>query len=148
MQAIAHDRQDALDGHRASVLIVDDDPATRALLRAVVEDLVALPCHIYEAEDGGSALRIAHQVRPRLVLLDIVLPGSDASGVLICQQLCKDANTKVIIITGVSSRSIVDACLSAGAAECILKPFSTDHMRTAIERCLSLATLVSASAGD
>jgi CheY-like chemotaxis protein len=119
----------------ASVLIVDDDPVARALLRAVFEGL-SVPCRVYEAADSQSALRIAQTAAPRLVLLDIVLPGSLASGVAICQQLCKDFRTKVVIITGSPSRTIVDACLSAGALECIKKPFDTVEMRDKAEQWL------------
>lgn len=119
----------------ADILIVDDDPMTRALLRAVFEGL-SVPCRVYEAEDSASALRIAQTAAPRLVLLDIVLPGSADSGVLICQQLCKDLRTKVVIITGSPSRSIADACLSAGALECIKKPFDAAEMRARAEQWL------------
>jgi CheY-like chemotaxis protein len=119
----------------AGVLIVDDDPATRALLRAVFEGL-SVPCRVYEAADSQSALRIAQTAAPRLVLLDIVLPGSAASGVLVCQQLCKDPRTKVVVITGSPSRTIVDACLSAGALECIKKPFDMVEIRDKAEQWL------------
>jgi DNA-binding response OmpR family regulator len=74
---------------------------------------------------------------PDLVLLDIVLPGSEMSGVLLCQQLCRDARTKVVVVTAQTQESIVEACLSAGAIERVTKPFSVNELQTKIEGWLS-----------
>ena len=111
-----------------NVLIVDDEPAIRTLLREIAEGL-SVPCRVYEAADGQSALQIARVTRLDLVLLDIVLPGSTTSGVLVCQELCKSTRTKVVIISGNAGRAILDACLSMGATECVRKPFSPDQLR-------------------
>ena len=119
-----------------NVLIVDDEAATRALLRATVEGL-AMPCRILEAVDGDSALEIARQTRPDLVLLDIVLPGSGTSGVWVCQELSKDRRTRVVIISGKAGDSVIRACLYAGAIEHVAKPFSVPELRARIEQWLS-----------
>ena len=121
---------------KKTVLIVDDEAAMRTLLRAVVEG-ASVPCRIVEAADGDSAVEIARRDRPDVVLLDIVLPGSSASGVLVCQDLCKDSRTKVVIVSGQAGRSIIDACLNAGAIEHVQKPFSVSEMRARMERWLS-----------
>jgi CheY-like chemotaxis protein len=118
------------------VLVVDDEAATRALLRATVEGL-SMPCQVAEAADGDTAIELARRVRPDLVLLDIVLPGSAASGVLVCQELCKDSRTKVVIVSGQAQRSILDACFSAGAIQHVNKPFSVPELRDSIERWLA-----------
>ena len=121
---------------KKTVLIVDDEAGMRTLLRAVVEG-ASVPCRIVEAVDGDSAVEIARRDRPDVVLLDIVLPGSSASGVLVCQELCKDSRTKVVIVSGQAGRSIIDACLNAGAIEHVQKPFSVSEMRARMERWLS-----------
>ena len=118
------------------VLIVDDEPATRALLKATVEGL-SVPCRISEVADGDMAIEIARESRPDLVLLDIVLPGSSASGVLVCRQLCRDQRTKVVIVSGRAGTSIIDACMNAGAVEHVSKPFSVPGMRAKLEQWLS-----------
>ncbi len=118
------------------VLVVDDEAATRALLRATVEGL-SMPCQVEEAADGDTAIELARRVRPDLVLLDIVLPGSTASGVLVCQELCKDSRTKVVIVSGQAQRSILDACFTAGAIQHVNKPFSVAELRNSIERWLA-----------
>jgi|GEM_PF-6670681 len=83
---------------RPIVLIMDDEAAIRKLLRATVESL-PFPCEVMEAPDGKTALEIARLHRPTLALLDILLPGSSTSGVIVCSELCKDARTKVVIVT-------------------------------------------------
>jgi sigma-B regulation protein RsbU (phosphoserine phosphatase) len=119
-----------------AILIVDDDDATRLLLRATIEGLCT-PCRIYEAADGDTALAMAGRARPDLALIDIVLPGSTASGVLVCEHLCKDPRTKVVVISGQANESIVQAALSAGAVAYVRKPFSVEEIRAKIATWLS-----------
>jgi CheY-like chemotaxis protein len=119
-----------------TVLIVDDEPSTRAALRTMVEGLPA-PCRVLEAADGATALRLANSLSPDLVLLDIVLPGSETSGVLVCQELCK-SHTKVLIVSANASGSIAQACLAMGAADILHKPFSVEDARALIASCLGL----------
>jgi CheY-like chemotaxis protein len=128
-------------GHEArpdadlSVLIVDDEASTRRLLRTTV-DRLRVPCTITEAADGETALEMARSSRPDLVLLDIVLPGSSVSGVMVCQELCRDLETRVVLITGRASDAIVHTCMALGAVECIRKPFSVEQMLDTIQRWL------------
>ena len=112
-----------------SILIVDDEPAIRTLLREIAEGL-SVTCRVYEAADGQSALEIARSRHPDVVLLDIVLPGSSASGVLVCQELCRDSRTKVVIVSGHASKTILRTCLSMGAADCVSKPFLPGELRS------------------
>jgi len=63
------------------VLIADDHEAMRKLLRGTVEG-IPIPAVIYEAADGDEAIRFARSNRPDLALVDIVLPGSEASGAI------------------------------------------------------------------
>lgn len=112
-----------------TVLIVDDDRATRLLLKAAVEGL-SIPCRIHEAASGDEAIAAGRRSRPDLALVDIVLPGSGASGVMVCTELCRDSRTKVVIVSGQASDSIVHAALAAGAVEYIRKPFSVENLQS------------------
>ncbi len=127
--------QDAGSGGGATVLIVDDEAATRTLLRKTVEGL-GVPCRVLEAADGDTALQLARRSAPDLVLLDIVLPGSSTSGVLLCQELCK-AHVRVLIVSGRATGPIAQACLSMGALDILRKPFEVQAARSMIESCLS-----------
>ena len=123
-------------GGERTVLIVDDEAATRRLLKSTVKGL-GIPCKIVEAVDGDQAVALAQRERPDLALVDIVLPGSSRSGVLVCQELLKVTGTKVVIVTGQASDSITQSCLSLGATDCIRKPFSVAEMREKLQRWLS-----------
>ena len=93
---------------KKTVLIVDDEAGMRTLLRAMVEG-ASVPCRIVEAADGDSAVEMARRDRPDVVPLDIVLPGSSASGVPVCQELCKDSRTKVVIVHIITGTAIMTA---------------------------------------
>ena len=118
-----------------TVLIVDDQAEIRKALRMILEAL-SQACRVLEATDGDSALRLARAERPDLVLLDIVLPGSGVSGVLVCQELCKDPRTKVVIVSAEASDAIVQACLSQGAVEYVRKPFSVPDLQAKLDAWL------------
>jgi len=118
-----------------SILIIDDQESTRALMREAAEKM-PFPCNVREAADGQAAVRLAREESPDLVLLDIVLPGSSTSGVLICNQLCREG-AKVVIVSGQASKAIVQACLSSGAIDYVPKPFSVDSLREKMERWLA-----------
>lgn len=115
---------------------MDDEAAIRKLLRATVESL-PIPCQVIEAPDGKTALELARRRRPTLALLDILLPGSSTSGVIVCAELCKDARTKVVIITGQKNDTINQACLSMGALDIIHKPFVVDELKAKLTCWLS-----------
>ncbi len=118
------------------VLIVDDQEPTRLLMRTAVEG-AGLPCRVVEASDGDAALKVAADLHPDLILLDIVLPGSASSGVLVCNALCKDPRNKVVIVSGQAHRMIVQACLNAGALAYVPKPFAVETFQEQVRGWLS-----------
>jgi DNA-binding response OmpR family regulator len=124
------------------VLIVDDDPVARTVLAGFVRT-VSNDCLIAEAADGDAALDLIRADRPDLALVDLMLPNSGVSGVLVCQELCKESRTKVIIITGMTSRAVVDTCLDMGAQSCLRKPFAGAELRAQLEGCLAARVPVS-----
>lgn len=118
------------------VLIVDDDDATRRLLREIVEGL-GIPSLVFEATDGDAAIEFARRNRPDVALIDIVLPGSEATGVTVCKELCRDSRTRVVVVSGQASDAIVQAALSAGAVAYVRKPFVVDDMRARLASLLA-----------
>ncbi len=75
----------------ATVLIVDDTPANIGVLRGI---LAAEGYQLYAATSGELALKIAHQSKPDLILLDVMMPGMD--GIEICGHLKSNPETKNI----------------------------------------------------
>ncbi len=135
MTAEQPEQEEVLKDKRPHVLIVDDEPSARALMRAAVE---ALPfsCRISEAADSDTALRISASARPDVVLLDIVLPDSKGSGVVVCKELCQDLRTRVVIVSGQPPGPMIDMCLKAGAAEYVKKPFSVSDLQEKLRHYL------------
>ncbi len=104
------------------VLVVDDEEDIRELVRY---NLSKAGYDVVCAASGEEALIAARQVRPMLVLLDIMLPGID--GLEVCKRLKEDAALKNIPIVMVSARgeeTDVVTGLELGADDYISKPFS------------------------
>lgn len=104
------------------ILIVDD----LAINRIILKVKLASACHdSVQAADGASALAAARAEKPKLILLDMMLP--DISGIEVCRQLRADPQTRdipVVIITASSDRARRLEALAAGADEFLTKPLN------------------------
>lgn len=103
----------------ANVLVVDDDPKIRDLLRLYLEREGHRTAF---AEDGPQALERARQRRPDIVLLDVMLPGLD--GFEVCRQLRDESDAAILLLTARSGDSDKVVGLDLGADDYIVKPFS------------------------
>ena len=116
------------------ILIVDDEPTQRFLLREILSNQAGLT--ILEAEDGIQALQLARELVPDLILLDIMMPGKD--GLKVCEQLKSDPRLRSIPIVIVSA--LVDHCaigIKAGADGYLTKPVDEDDLFNALHQALS-----------
>jgi putative two-component system response regulator len=110
----------------ATVLVADDEPAARRLLRRILEPA---GYRVLEAGTGKQALGIAESEQPDLLILDIAMP--DIDGVEICRTIKNDPITHltpVIHITGVTTREQRLRALSAGSDEFVGKPFDIEEL--------------------
>ena len=78
------------------LLIVDDDPRFRALIRQILEGAAAFEV-VGEAHEGSSALEAARELKPDVVLLDVNLP--DTTGFELAPQLVAEGGQPAIVIT-------------------------------------------------
>ena len=101
------------------VLIVDDDPNIRSLLRLYLEREQA---RVTEAADGQAALTEAGTSQFDLVLLDVMLPGID--GMEVCRRLRENSEVPIILLTARSGDSDKVVGLDLGADDYVVKPFS------------------------
>jgi two-component system response regulator ResD len=101
------------------VLVVDDDDMIRRLVRTVLE---ADEFEVVEARDGATALRLATESDPAIVVLDIMMPGID--GVEVCRRLDHE-RAKVIVLTARDDPQLEKECQEAGANAFVTKPFSS-----------------------
>jgi response regulator RpfG family c-di-GMP phosphodiesterase len=113
------------------LLLVDDDPGLRALLRATLD---AVDVEVEESEDAPSALAAIRRRRPDAIVLDVNLPGMD--GLAFTRQLKLDRATKdipIVILSGSDGGTSV-AALEAGADSFLGKPFSPLELLAIVER--------------
>ena len=124
---------------RCTVLVVDDDPRSLALLTGILSDE---GYRVRPADSGELALASISAKRPELILLDIRMPGAD--GFEVCRRLKLQEATRDIPIVFLSSASEVEERvegLRLGAVDFISKPFSRDELLARVQIHLELATL-------
>ena len=118
----------------ATVLVVDDEKDLVELVRYHLEK-EGLTC--YEAYDGESALQVARERHPHLIVLDLMLPGVD--GLEVCRTLRKDPKTaSVAIIMLTAKADEVDRIvgLEMGADDYMVKPFSPRELVARVKAVL------------
>jgi CheY-like chemotaxis protein len=104
------------------VLIVDDNPDIRRLLAISL----GRDCAVGEAEDGPAALESIRQYQPKVVVLDVMMPG-DLDGLQVLQAIKSNPQTNSIRVVMVSARGHVadlDQARLLGADAYFIKPFS------------------------
>jgi DNA-binding NtrC family response regulator len=113
------------------VLLIDDEARVRVSLKSVLEPTY----ETIQAADAQEGLELFRKEAPHLVLLDVILPGTDGLSVL--QTLrAEDRTTPVIMLTGTKSvKTAVDA-MKFGAADYLSKPFDVEELRIVVERAL------------
>jgi CheY-like chemotaxis protein len=110
-----------LMGQSSKILVVDDEPVGRQLLEAI---LYPENFDIYYAENGAEALDKAIEIRPDLILMDVMMPEMD--GFQVCRNLRKHetlGNVPIILITALDDRDSMIKGLDSGADDYISKPF-------------------------
>ena len=121
-----------------SILIVEDQPDIRKLIRMTLE---FEPYDVHEASDGVSGLRVAADVKPDLMLLDVMMPG-ELDGLQVCKRIKSDPvlrNIRVILLTARGQARDLEAGREAGADEYLVKPFSPLQLIETIEKLLAEA---------
>ncbi|MCG3146756.1 MAG: KDP operon transcriptional regulatory protein KdpE [Verrucomicrobiae bacterium] len=106
-----------------SVLIIDDEPPIRRLLRLTLEPA---GYRVFEAEAGQLGLQDAAAKRPDVVVLDLGLPDMD--GLVVLQRLREWSTTPVLVLTVRNQEADKVAALDAGADDYLTKPFSTAEL--------------------
>ncbi|HWA66800.1 MAG TPA: MtrAB system response regulator MtrA [Mycobacteriales bacterium] len=108
---------------RAKVLVVDDDPALSEMLGIVLRNEGFEPSFV---GDGDAALGAFHSTKPDLVLLDLMLPGTD--GVDVCRAIRAESATPIVMLTARGDTVDVVTGLDSGADDYIVKPFKPKEL--------------------
>ena len=118
------------------VLIAEDEALIRLDLKEMLEeegyDVVG------EAADGETAVRLAEELRPDLVVLDVKMPVLD--GIAAAERIAGARVAPVVIVTAFSQRDLVERARAAGAMAYLVKPFHKHDLVAAIEMAVSRFT--------
>jgi signal transduction histidine kinase len=126
--------------HTPDVLVVDDDPRNRRLLE---EYLMAAGYDVRLAADGRTALALAMERPPDLVLLDVMMP--DLSGLEVCRQLKNDPQTRlcqVVLVTALDAGPHRVEGLDTGADDYIAKPVRREEFMAKVRSMLRARRLL------
>ncbi len=113
------------------VLVVDDEIKIREIVRRFLEQD---GYEVAEAEDGDTALRVARELGPDLVVLDVMMPGTD--GIEVLRVLRSESDVPVILLTARTEEVDKLVGLSVGADDYVTKPFSPRELVARVKTVL------------
>jgi len=127
----------------AKILVVDDE---RILLDTLRYNLSKAGYQVWTAADGESALRLARQERPDLILLDVMLPRID--GFDVCRTLRRESSTPILMLTARDEEVDKVLGLELGADDYLTKPFSMRELMARVKALLRRSEMTQAQAAD
>ncbi|WP_299027880.1 response regulator transcription factor [uncultured Thermanaerothrix sp.] len=113
------------------ILVVDDDPTLNELVQLNLE---RKGFSVYCAKDGEEALRLAYEIHPDLVILDIMMPRVD--GYEVCRRLRSLTDVPILFLTAKSRDTDVLRGFDAGADDYMRKPFSLRELEARVRALL------------
>ena len=116
---------------REQILVVDDDPQTLIYIRSALSESGYAPIVTASAEE---ALDLLAEIRPHLVLLDLMLPGSD--GIELMGEILAITDVPVIFVSAYGRDEVIAQAFSKGASDYIVKPFSPTELVARIRAAL------------
>jgi two-component system response regulator MtrA len=105
------------------VLVVDDDPALAEMLGIVLRGEGFEPAFV---ADGDAALGAFRREKPDVVLLDLMLPGTD--GIEVCRQIRAESGVPIVMLTAKGDTTDVVLGLESGADDYVVKPFKPKEL--------------------
>ena len=116
------------------ILVVDDSPTDRSIAASACK---AKGFNVITAEDGEDAMKKVLEIKPDLILLDVILPGKN--GFQVCRQLKSSPETaeiKVIMVTSKSQDSDRFWGIKQGADGYLTKPFTEEELYDLINQTI------------
>ena len=113
-----------------TVLIAEDDPSMRHILRKALEEISDVEV-IGESEDGLEAVRLVKELAPQAVFLDVVMQGKD--GLDAAREICESSpRTRIIFAT--AYENFAHQAFEVYAFDYLIKPYKLDRIRKTMER--------------
>ncbi|MFL0796975.1 MAG: diguanylate cyclase [Cellvibrionaceae bacterium] len=117
-----------------SILIVDDNKVDLMMISSILQETA----NLILAEGGDECLDFARQLKPDLILMDVMMPGLD--GYEICQRLKEDAETQdipVIFVSGSEEGDLIEKANTYGGQAVVKKPLNTHELLQVVRRFLN-----------
>jgi CheY-like chemotaxis protein len=118
-------------GPTPSVLLVEDEPTYRSILKKILEESAL---RVIEAEDGVQALAVLKSERPNLIFLDLMMPnldGLETLKMIKANPLLK--SIPIVMLTGMSEKDVVRECIRQGAVDFVVKPSNRPTLLQKVE---------------
>ncbi|MGX8905547.1 ANTAR domain-containing response regulator [Streptomyces sp. QH1-20] len=130
------DEQPHTPPHTTRVVIAEDEALIRLDLKEMLEEEGYSV--VGEAGDGETAVALAREHKPDLVILDVKMPVLD--GISAAERIAAESIAPVLMLTAFSQRELVERARDAGAMAYLVKPFSKSDVVPAIEMAVSRFT--------
>jgi len=117
------------------VLVCEDDPAMVRIFQFLMQKQGIGP--VLTTSRGNTVLQLVQREKPKLILLDLMLPGKD--GLTVLKELKVDPTTSaipVIVVSGIESQDQVKQAMDAGAADYVMKPFDSMELGARLKQFL------------
>ncbi len=123
-----------------NILVIDDDPAMTELLKILLQ---ATSAHIIAAHSGVEGIALTRQLKPEIVVLDLMMPEMD--GWQVCTSIREFSEVPILVLSALDHPGMVAAALDAGADDYLIKPVSSGmliaHLQNLLKRTHSLQNL-------
>jgi DNA-binding NarL/FixJ family response regulator len=127
---VTPDSLDAVSGGQIRVVLCDDAPGFRALMRYSLEEDAALRV-VGEAADGEAGVDVVAELCPDVVLLDLSMPGLEGIDA-IAKMRERSPSTRIIAFSGFAAEDMAEAALERGAHAYVEKSAHLDAIRDAV----------------
>lgn len=118
-----------MEQQRKRIVIADDEALIRRDLREMLTNLGYLV--VGDVGDGRSAVNLARELKPDLVIMDIRMPDMD--GIEAAKLLTEEGIAPVLLLSAYSQRDLVERAAEAGVSGYVIKPFDESNLLPAIE---------------
>ena len=128
------EKRSDMSTNTAKILIVDD----ASFMRVVLKDILTshgLVSQIYEAGDGIAAVDAYRQFKPDVVTMDVNMPKAD--GIQALKAIMKfNPKAKVVMVTSVEQKHVVQDAMKAGARDYVIKPFDRSNVAMVMSKVI------------
>ncbi|MFH1379629.1 MAG: response regulator [bacterium] len=130
-------KADIMDEHNILILVIEDDPDVLDFILFALDE-IGRNFEIKTAGDADSIAKALHELVPRILILDLMMPGT--TGFIVCKNFREKPGTeksKILAITGYDTPENRKRIIECGANDYLAKPFSLDALKEKINSFLS-----------